>query len=169
MDLGTKDVYARGVNIQNITSLGANPSLMGLSAQQMDAMIASLTWKSSVWGAPYGIFWHLNELTPTEIGNLLNSLIAHGATVMTNTQLVSWLAGQSQNAGTTYYVAAATGPEADLRPTSSSPVVNTGTDLGVGFAFDLEGVDQRVFGSGWEMGAYAFVGQGPFVIVVGNQ
>lgn len=166
MDLGTKDVYARGVNIQNITSFGVNPSLMGLTQAQMDARIATLVWKSSVWGAPYGVFWHLNELSATDVGNLLDALIGHGATVMTNTQLVNWLAGQSETGTTTYYVAAATGAEADLRPTQSSPVVNAGADLGAGYAFDLEGVDQRVFGSGWEMGAYAYMGQATFVVVV---
>jgi len=161
---GVKDVYSRGVNIQNITSFGSVPTLQGLTSAQMDALIGQLAWKSSVWGAPYGIFWHLDELTPTEIGNLLDALIAHGATVMTNTQLVNWLAGQT-GAGTTYYVAAA-GPEADLRPTRLSPVLNAGTDLGAGFALDLEGMDQRVFGSGWEIGAYAVVPQTTFVVVV---
>jgi hypothetical protein len=163
---GVKDVYARGVNIQNIISFGSVPTLQGLTQSQMDTLIAELVWKSSAWGAPYGIFWHLDELTPTEIGNLLDALVANGATVMTNTQLVAWLAGQSQTGTTTYYVSAAAGPEADLRPTRSSPVVNAGTDLGAAFALDLEGVDQRAFGSGWEIGAYALMGQAPFVVVV---
>jgi len=161
-----KDVYANGANIQNITSLGSNPHLQGLTAQQMDARIASLVWKGSVWGVPYGIFWHKDELTPTEIGNLLDALIAHGATVMTNTQLVNWLAGQTQKPGTTFYVAAATGAEADLRPTRSSPGVNAGADLGPNFALDLEGVDQRAFGAGWDIGAYVYLGASPFVVVV---
>jgi hypothetical protein len=167
MDLGTKDVYAKGVNIQNITSFGANPSLQGLAAQQMDAQIGQLVWKSAVWGAPYGVFWHNGELTAAEVGNLLDALTAHGATVITNTQLVSWILGTS-HVGTTgyYYVTGATGPEADLRPSSLSPVVNAGTDLGALFAYDLEGKDQRAFGSGWEMGAYAVVGHPTFVIVV---
>jgi hypothetical protein len=166
MDLGTKDVYGKGVNIQNITSFGANANLLGLTAQQMDARMAALDWKSSVWGAPYGIFWYTNELSPTEIGTMLDGLIGHGATVMTNTQLVTWLAGQSQTGTSTYYVAAATEPEADLRPTRSSPVVNAGADLGAAFALDLEGVDQRVFGAGREMGAYVLMGQAPFVVGV---
>jgi len=166
MDLGTKDVYSKGVNIQNITSFGANPNLQGLTAQQMNARMAQLIWKSAVWGAPYGVFWHNGELSVTEVGNLLDALIAHGATVMTNTQLVDWINGTSRIGSGTYYVTAATGPEADLRPTQSSPVVNAGTDLGAGFAYDLEGVDQRVFGSEWEMGAYAVMGQAPFVVVV---
>ena len=166
MDLGTKDVYAKGVNIQNITSFGANPHLQGLTAQQMDARIAQVVWKSAVWGTPYGIFWHNGEMTPTDVTNVLDALAAHGATVMTNTQLIDWLSGTSHVGSGTYYVTAATGPETDLRPTSSSPVVNAGTDLGGAFAFDLEGVDQRVFGPGWEMGAYAFMGQPTFVVVV---
>lgn len=163
---GVRDVYGRGVNVQNITSLGSVPGLQGLTQAQMDATMGALVWKSSVWGAPYGIFWHLSELTPTEIGNLLDGLIGHGATIMTNTELVNWLLGQSQTGTTTYYVAAATGPEADLRPTSSSPVVNAGTDLGSAFAYDIEGMDQRVFGPGWEMGAHVMVGQPTFVVVV---
>ena len=166
MDLGTKDVYARGANIQNVTSFGANPSLQGLPSATLDAMLAALVWKSSVWGAPYGVFWHLNELNSGEVGTLLDALVGHGATLMTNTQLVAWIAQQSQTSGTTYYWAAATGLDADMRPTKNSPVVNSGTDLGASFAFDLEGVDQRVFGSGWEMGTYVMLGQPPFMVVV---
>lgn len=166
MDLGTKDVYARGVNVQNITSFGVNPALLGLTATAMDARIASLVWKSAVWGAPYGVFWHLNELTPTEVGNLLDALIAHGALVMTNTQLVNWIKGTTEVGTGTYWVTAATGAEADMRPTAASPVVNAGTDLGAGFRLDLEGNDQAVWGPQWEMGAYAYVGGKTWVVVV---
>ena len=166
MDLGTRDVYSRGVNIQNVTSFGANPNLQGLPSATLDAMMAALIWKSSVWGAPYGVFWHLNELNSGEVATLLDALVNHGATLMTNTQLISWIGQQSLQSGTTYYWAPAAGPEADLRPTQLSPVVNTGADLGAGFAFDLEGVDQRAFGSGWEMGPFVVLGQPPFVVVV---
>jgi hypothetical protein len=167
MDLGTKDVYGRGVNIQNITSFGANPNLQGLTTQQLDARIASLVWKSSTWGAPYGMFWHSNELTTTEIGNLLDDLVAHGATLMTNTQLVSWLNTQPAVGATTYYESAATGPDPDFRPTAASPVVNVGADdLGAAYKFDVAGMDQTWMGVGWEMGAYAYVPSGMFVVVV---
>jgi hypothetical protein len=167
MDLGTKDVYGRGVNVQNITSFGANPSLQHLSAADMDARMALLAFKSSVWGAPYGLFWHYNELPLSEVGNLLDGLMNHGATIMTNTQLVSWLAGQSPVAGTTTYVSPATGADADFRPTGSSPVVNTGADMGSGFKYDVLGVDQSWLGPSWEMGAYALVpNSGPYVLVV---
>ncbi len=165
MDLGTKDVYARGVNIQNITSFGANPSLQGLSSAQLDAIIAALVWKSSVWGAPYGVFWHLSEFPSGDVATLLDALVNHGATLMTNTQLINWVAGQSLSGTSNYYWAAATGLEGDMRPTKSAPVVDVGTDLGAGFALDLEGVDQRVFGTGWEMGTYTVVGQSPFLVV----
>jgi hypothetical protein len=151
MDLGTKDVYSRGANIQNITSFGANPNLQGLSTATLDAMMAALVWKSSVWGAPYGVFWHIDELSSTEVATLLDGLLNHGATLMTNTQLINFLAGQTLSGTANYYWAPATGLEADL---------------GAGFAFDLEGVDQRVFGSGWEMGSFVIMGQAPFVVVV---
>ena len=164
--VGVKDVYARGVNIQNITSFGVAAPLQGLTAAEMDARIGALVWKASVWGAPYGIFWHTNEMTPTEIGNMLDALIAHGATIMTNTQLVDWLYGTAQVGTGTFYTSAALGPDPDLRPTLASPVVNAGIDLGVDYAIDLEGVDQRVFGGGWEMGSYAVPQGGMFVVVV---
>src|SRR5581483_3852045 len=167
MDLGTKDVYGRGVNVQNITSFGANPSLQGLSATDMDARMAMLVFKSSVWGAPYGLFWHYNEMPVTEVGNLLDGLINHGATIMTNTQLVSWLGGQSLVAGTTTYVSPATGADANFRPTAAFPTVNSGADLGSEFKYDLLGVDQSWMGSAWEMGSYALVpATGPWVLVV---
>src|SRR5581483_11382034 len=167
LDLGNKDVYGRGVNVQNITSFGVNPWLQGKSTQEMDAMMAALVFKSSVWGVPYGVFWHKDDLSIAEVGNLLDGLIHHGATIMTNTQLVSWLTGQAPVAGTTTYVTSATGTEADFRPTAVSPTVNTGADLGSGFRYDLMGVDQSWMGSGWEMGAFTLVpGSGPFVVMV---
>ena len=165
---GVKDVYARGVNIQNITSFGVATPLQGLTAAQMDERIGALVWKASVWGAPYGIFWHTNEMTPTEIGNLLDALIAHGATIMTNTQLADWLYGTSQVGTGTFYTSAAPGAEPDLRPTPASPIVNGGLDLGVAYVLDLEGVNQAAFGSSWEMGAYAVKQGGGFVVVVGQ-
>jgi hypothetical protein len=132
----------------------------------MDARIAALVWKSAVWGVPYGIFWHTNELTPAEIGNMLDALIAHGASIMTNTQLITWLSSQSQVSGTTSYVSAATGPDPDLRPTQQSPVIDAGADLGANYATDLLGVDQSVFGPAWDIGAFAYINASPFVVVV---
>jgi hypothetical protein len=165
MGPGVKEVYSLGVNIQDITSLGIS-GLHNLTQQQITDRAQALVFKSAVWGAPYGLFYHNQELTTSEVGSLLDALMASGATVMTNTQLADWIYGTSRVGSGTYYVTAATGPEPNLRPTQSSPVVNAGADLGAGYAFDLEGVDQRVFGSGWEMGAYAYMGQGTFVVVV---
>lgn len=165
MGPGVKEVYSWGVNLQDITSLGIS-GLHNLTQQQIAERAQALVFKSSVWGVPYGLFFHNQELTTTEVGDLLDAVQAAGATVMTNTQLADWIAGTSRIGTGTYYVTAATGPEVDLRPTSSSPVVNGGADLGSSFAYDLEGVDQRVFGSGWEIGAYAYIGQPTFVVVV---
>jgi hypothetical protein len=77
--------------------------------------------------------------------------------LMTNTQLVNYLLGTQQNAGTTYYADSASGPPADMRPMGESPVVDQGAPLGDEYKYDLMGVDQTLFGSGWEMGAHAFV------------
>ena len=88
---------------------------------------------------------------------MLDALKSSGATLMTNTQLVNYLLSTQQNFGTTYYADSATGPPLDARPTAASPVVNTGAALGSEFKFDLRGVDQTLFGSGWEIGAFGFV------------
>lgn len=169
MNLGVKEVYGMGVNIQDITSLGleGDAGIHGQSSAQIDARIAALVFKSSVWGVPYGLFAH-KLLTTTEVANVLDSLLAHGATIMTNAQLMDWLNGQprevTQSAGTVYVSAA--GGDADFRPTSLSPVLNQGTDLGAAYKYDLLGMDQSWMGPGWEIGAYAFVPNGMYLIVV---
>ena len=98
--MGVKDTYADGFNVQNITSFGVNPSWMGASGVTpavLNQKIQALVWKESVWGVPWGIFWHLNELTNddpvggTEITNLIQDFKASGATIQTNTGLVNWL------------------------------------------------------------------------------
>ena len=72
----------------------------------MNQKIQALVWKESVWGVPWGIFWHLNELTQddpvggTEITNLIQDFKASGATIQTNTGLVNWLLGGTQETGT---------------------------------------------------------------------
>ena len=45
----------------------------------------------------------------------------------------------------------------DVRPTQQSPVVDRGAPLSDEYKYDLMGVDQTQFGSGWEIGALAFV------------
>jgi hypothetical protein len=111
-DLGVKDTYASGFDVQNITSFGVNPSWMGLPPSQLNQKIQALVWKEMVWGVPWGVFWHLNELTNddpiggAEITNLMQDFKASGATVKTNTGLVTWLLGGMQESGTdgnTYY------------------------------------------------------------------
>jgi len=165
MNTGVKEVYAMGVNIQDITSL----SISGLHNQtqaQIANQIQAAVFKASVWGVPYGFFYHNQELTTSEVGNVLDALTQNGAMVMTNTQLMDWLHGQSNVAGTTTYISAATGADANFRPTAGSPVVNAGANLGTSYKYDLLGVDQTWMGSGWEMGAYALVPPSTYLVVV---
>jgi hypothetical protein len=166
-DLGVKDTYADGFNVQNITSFGVNPSWMGLAPAVLNQKIQALVWKESVWGVPWGIFWHLNELTNddpvggTEITNLIQDFKASGATMQTNTSLVNWLLGGTQKTGTDgnyYYKSAATSMELDFRPTENSPVVNAGQNLGTAYELDINGVNQNTYGSGWEIGAHVYEG-----------
>ena len=125
-----------------------------------------------MWGVPWGIFWHLNELTNTdpvggtEITNLIQDFKASGATIRTNTGLVNWLLGGTEETGTDgndYYTFPATsafssGGGLDFRPNKNSPVVDAGENLGTAYELDINGVNQNNFGSGWEIGAHLFQG-----------
>ena len=44
-DLGVKDTYADGFNVQNITSFGVNPSWMGFPPASLNQKIQALVWK----------------------------------------------------------------------------------------------------------------------------
>ncbi|HEX6503427.1 MAG TPA: polysaccharide deacetylase family protein [Terriglobales bacterium] len=169
--LGSNFIYAKGVNIQNITSLALG-GLHSMTAQQIDAKVAALIFKASVWGVPYGLFIHNNDLTTAEVGTVLDSLLAHGAVLMTNTQLMDWLASTPNISGTTSYVSAAPGPAPDFHFTKASPVLNAGSNLGSAYAVDLPGVP-RSLASSWDIGAYVHLssvygtGSGPGSFAIG--
>jgi hypothetical protein len=150
-------VLASGINVQNILSQGVAPNFQNLTDAQLANKLRALVFKSAVWGVPMGIFWHVNEMSAHQVGVMLDTLKASGASLMTNTQLVHYLRGTQQDFGTTYYADSATGSATDFRPAPSSPVVNQGTALADEFKYDLLGIDQSQFGTGWEMGAFSFV------------
>lgn len=166
MGLGSKEVYGAGVNLQNITSFGTS-GMRGMTAAQIEAKMAALVFKASVWGVPYGLFCHNAELTAAEVGYILDGLVGRGALVITNSQMADAVHGMAAIGTGTYYVASA-GGEVDFRPTGTSPVLNAGAGLGTSYALDLEGMDQGVFGAGWEMGTWAVVQGSPLVVVVGE-
>jgi len=148
---------ASGIDIQNILSQGIATAFQNLSDAQFANKLRALVFKSAVWGVPIGIFWHVNELSPHQVGIMLDTLKLSGATLMTNTQLVNYLLSTQQNFGTTYYADAPSGAPLDVRPTSSSPVVNAGATLADEYKYDLMGIDQTQFGTQWEMGSLVFV------------
>jgi Right handed beta helix region len=150
-------VLGTGIDVQNILSQGVAPSFQNLSDSQLSNKLRALVFKSAVWGVPMGIFFHMNELSQHQVGVLLDALKSAGATLMSNSQLVNYLLGAQQDAGTTYYADSASGIPADLRPGQTSPLVDQGAALDPEYKFDLLGVDQTQFGSGWEIGAQVFV------------
>ncbi len=150
-------VLASGVNVQNILSQGIAPNFQNLSDTQLANKLRALVFKSAVWGVPVGIFFHVNELSAQQVGVMLDTLQSAGAMLMTNTQLIDYMLGTQQNAGTTYYTDSALGMPVDVRPTFSSPVVDQGAALGSEYKFDLMGIDQTQFGVGWEIGSLAYV------------
>jgi hypothetical protein len=150
-------VQASGIDVQNILSQGVVPNFQNLSDSQLAIKLRALVFKSAVWGVPIGIFWHVNELAPHQVGVMLDTLKSAGATLMSNTQLVNYLLSTQQNSGTTYYADVTKGPPIDPRPTQASPVVNRGATLANEYQFDLMGIDQNLYGSAWEIGSLVFV------------
>jgi len=152
-------VAASGIDVQNILSQGSVPTFQNLSDSQLANKLRAMVFKSAVWGVPYGIFWHVNELSPHQVGVMLDTLKSAGATLMSNTQLVNYLLGSQQNSGTTYYADLTTGAPVDPRPTQASPGVDRGATLADEYKYDLMGIDQNRFGSGWEIGSLVFVAE----------
>ena len=150
-------VIATGINVQNILSQGIAPNFQHLDDTALANKLRALMFKSAVWGVPCGLFWHVNELSAHQVNVMLDTLKSSGARLMTNTQLVNYLLGTQQNAGTTYYADSSTGLPVDIRPASLSPVVDSGASLSSEYKLDIMGVDQTLFGSSWEIGALAFV------------
>lgn len=150
-------VLGSGIDIQNILSQGIAPNFQNLNDTQLANKLKALVFKSAAWGVPFGIFWHVNELSAHQVGVMVDALKSSGATLMTNTQLVNYLLSTQAVPGTTNYADAASGPGFDIRPTAGSPVVDSGAALTSEFKFDLMGIDQSLLGAGWEMGAIGFV------------
>ena len=161
-DLGVKDTYASGFDLQNITSFGVNPSWQGLAPSALNQKVQALVWKQMVWGVPWGIFWHLNELTAID-GDYESDC---GFAEWRGDDPDEYGAGEladERDAGSGdgwefLLQVPATSMTLDFRPTASSPVVDAGQNLGTAYQIDINGVNQNSFGSGWEIGAHAFVG-----------
>jgi hypothetical protein len=161
---GADTTLAKGYDVFNILSQGVVPNYQGLSYQQMRNLVSQDVFKNALWGRPIGYFWHVNELRPDEVENFLDALAQGGATLESNTQMVNFLLSCQPNdvaptgyvAGS-YYVCPGSGAEADFRPTVNSPVRDVGLNLGTEYQYDLLGINQNSYGSGWEMGAYAYV------------
>ena len=161
---GASTTLASGYDVLNILSQGAVPNYQGLSYEAMRKRVGQDLFKNALWGRPIGYFWHVNELRPDEVANMLDGLVEGGAALKSNTGLVNVLLACSANdvvptgyvAGS-YYACSSTGLEVDFRPTANSPVRDAGANLGTEFEYDLMGINQSLFGSGWEIGAYAYV------------
>jgi hypothetical protein len=159
--VGAKDTYANGFNVQDITSFGVNPSWQGLAPASLNQKIQALVWKEQVWGVPWGIFWHYQELSSTEITNMIQDFKNGGATILTNTALVNLLLGgtlETGSDGNTYYKSPTASMTLDFAPTVNSPVVDAGENLGAAYELDINGVNQNSYGTGWEIGAHVFAG-----------
>ena len=157
---GANTTLASGYDVLNILSQGIVPNYQGMTYAGMRNRVSQDLFKNALWGRPIGYFWHVNELRPDEVENLMDAFVQGGAVLKSNTAMVSFLLGCTANdavpagyvAGS-YYVCPSSGVEADFRPTANSPVRDAGVNLGTEWQYDLMGINQNSFGSGWEMGA----------------
>ena len=62
------------MDVQNILSEGIAPGFQNLSDAQFANKFRAIVFKSAVWGVPFGIFWHVNELSPHQVGIMLDTL-----------------------------------------------------------------------------------------------
>jgi hypothetical protein len=150
-------VAATGLNVQSILSQG----VQNLTDAQFADKLRAMVFKSAVWGVPFGIFFHLDELSDHQVSIMLKTLKSAGATLMNNTQLVDYLRSTLQDFGTTYYADSASGAPLDARPTAASPVVRQGATLADEYKFDLLGIDESQFAGGWGIGAMVYVPESP--------
>ena len=156
-------LYSNGVNVQNITSLGAI-TIHGMTQGQVNQMVASLVFRASAWGVPYGFFTHYNsrgdntpDISNTELGYLLDAVTANGGTWMKNTALASAITAGNGFSGTTRWVQNPTGPKVNLAvAAANSPSVGSGTPNS--YSLDLNGVDRAALGA-WDVGASEYLGQ----------
>ncbi|MGB6387671.1 MAG: hypothetical protein WBD25_21285 [Terriglobales bacterium] len=161
---GANTTLATGYDVFNILSQGVVPNYQGLTYQQIRNRVRQDLFKNALWGRPIGYFWHVNELRPDEVANFMDALVQGGATLKSNTQMVNLLLSCQANdvvptgyvAGS-YHVCPSSGTEADFRPTVNSPIIDAGVNLGAEYQYDLLGINQNSFGSGWDIGAYAYV------------
>ena len=161
---GANTTLATGYDVFNILSQGVVPSFQNFGYQQMRNRVSQDLFKNALWGRPIGYFWHVNELRPDEVANFMDALVQGGATLESNTQMVNLLLSCQANDAVppgyvpgSYYVCPSSGLEADFRPTVNSPVKDVGANLGAEYQYDLLGINQNLYGAGWEIGAYAYV------------
>ncbi len=154
-------VYANGVNLQNITSLGAI-HIHGMSQPDVNALMANLVFRASAWGVPYGLFVHFNsrndgtpDISNDELGYLLDAVTAAGGVWMTNSALASAVSSGANFAGTTRWVQNPPGAAVNFAvATAGSPTVGRG--VVTGYPVDLVGVNRPALGA-WDIGASAYV------------
>ncbi len=161
--LGANSLYSNGVNVQNLTSLGAI-QIHGLTQVQINQMAASLVFRAAAWGAPYGFFTHWNsrgdstpDISNTELGYLLDAITANGGVWMTNLGLASAVTSGTAISGTTRWLQNPTGTAVNLAVAgANSPTVGRG--VVTGYPIDLHGTNRSMLGA-WDVGASAYLSQ----------
>ena len=157
-------VYANGVNVQNITSLGAI-QIHGMTQTQVNQLVASLVFRAAAWGIPYGLFTHYNsrgddtpDISNTELGWLLDAVTANGGVWLTNMALASAVTSGNGFSGTTRYVQNSSGAALNTATAvANAPTVGTGTATPA-YAVDLNGVNRATVGT-WDIGASEYLSQ----------
>lgn len=163
--VSANSLYSNGVNVQNITSLGAI-QIYGLTQTQTNQIVASMVFRAEAWGAPYGFFTHYNsrgdstpDISNTELGYLLDAVHNNGGVWLTNTALANAVTTSPavNLSGSTRYVQNPTGAAVNLTVAgANSPTVGRG--IATAYPIDLNGVNRATLGA-WDIGASAYLSQ----------
>ena len=178
-------VAANGVDAQGLTTYGL-AGWANLTPGALQMAIQAAVEKASIWGVPQTLYFQAGTLSNAQLALIVSDLTASGATLMTDSGLVSFLTSlpRVQLAGPPNYSAGvycscwAWTPETggvNLRPTYLSPTVGAGANLNTvysntAYQNDVNGIPQpqtwsavnahtsaTLSKTGWDIGAQALV------------
>ena len=124
-------VLSYGVPTYEIPNVYPYPaSWAALSQTQKDAFVRSFVVRSKVWGVPYTLQTHPDSESLADFSGIVSALARTQGFAKTLTQMGTYLRGLNRQRATTSYSGPTTGA-LDMTPTSASPTINAGVDVGL--------------------------------------
>lgn len=131
---GMTQWYGSGVNSQNVLSYKAE-NYSGKTREQIFGLVGSIAFGAALTGYPVMFFIDRDNLIPTEIGHLLDAIVAHGIYDTYTSMFTRLRAGGLNVQGTNNYTYPAENAE-NFHQGTGSPCINAGVDVGLTTDFD---------------------------------